>query len=165
METNNMLRYKIATLIIKEIAHNGRFTRTSFFEQRARNELLNEMVEDDERFFDLYVDSAKDLLIQYNLLKLSENGNVADLTEEGYNASKFNSILDYLQDINKKERTKLLIDKVSKIAPVITALVALISIIAGYITGHASIGIIVTLLLIGIAIGFFINESLRKIYG
>ena len=55
MENNDMLRYKIATLILKEIAHNGRYTRTSFLEEKARKEFMHDMVENDERFFSLYI--------------------------------------------------------------------------------------------------------------
>ena len=117
------------------------------------------------QLYHMLIFSAKDLLKQSNLLKLSENGNVADLTEEGYNASKYNSVQDYQRYVNKKVQTKLLIDKISKIAPIISTLVALVTAVAGFVTGHISIGVIVTILLIGIAIGFFINESIHKIYG
>jgi len=162
---NNKLRYSIATLIISEIAQKGRYTKTSYLEQKAKKEFLQEMVEDDERFFDLYFNSAIDLLKQNDLLKLNENGNLSDLTEEGYNAAKFNSVLDYQRDVNQKKQKKLFIETLSKISPAISTLIALVTAIAGYVTGHITIGIIVTILLIGVAIGFFINESIHKIYG
>lgn len=164
MHRNEGLRYKIATIYLKEISKNGRYTQISYLNKLAKDSLLSESSEEEEiRTFGLFNISAKDLLLEQGLLVLSEKGNYADLTQEGYKAAKFDSITEYFSSIENKEIRKNKIEIGAKIAEIISAIVAVIAFIIGYITNNINIGLLIVTFLMGLIIGFVINDIIKRI--
>ncbi len=162
MTNNEPFKNKIATLFLKEIASKGRFTKIDYLHRLANRDLKQYMPESDERMFDLYVDSAVHLLEENNLIVTNEKGNFADLTEDGIDAANYNSISEYIRNIQRKKKRKEVYELLSKIAPVISTLISVISFTIGLINKDTNITLLITLFLAGITLGFVISEILKK---
>lgn len=159
---NETLKYKIATLFLKEIASMGRLTQISYLHDIAKRDLKQEMPESDERYFNLYVDSAVELLKAEELIMTDDKEKFADLTEEGLKAAQHKSISQYFAVKEKKIQRKAMYEIGSKIATVLSAIIAAISLVIGFITKDIKVGLLVATFFVGAVIGFAINGLIKR---
>ncbi len=163
MLNNEELRYKIATIYLKEISLKGRYTEIGFLNKKAKDTLLSGLSQEDNRYWYLYIDSAKNLLIEQDLMVLTEKENFADLTEKGYKAAKYATITDYFLHEEKKKKIGKQLEFGEKIAVIVSAVITVVIPIIGLITKKLELGLLVAIFFAGLVIGFFIDRLIKRV--
>lgn len=125
------LKYKIATYVLSKLEEKGRCVRKDDLEGWAEKEFVQLMPEKDTRAFSLYVMSAFSLLEELCLIKMVSEKSV-DLTENGRDATKYNSVEKYIVKQKYKAELNERLDLLNKVIPIVSAICGVISAVVGY---------------------------------
>ena len=153
-------RFELADYFIRKLKEKVSEVKFSDLEGCAFDEMLKSMPEDDERKFWLYTNAAKDDLFRLGLV--SFDGKMIAISMEAMTLSEPISVRDILYEKIKKEKFEEKI-KVWKLYISIAGLFfAIIGTILNILSKHNSVGNVIGWLLVGVALGYFLNEFLNK---
>ena len=153
-------RFELADYFMRKLKERVREVKFSDLEEWAHNEMLNRMPEDDERKFGLYTKAAKDDLIKLGLV--SFDGKMIAISLEAMTLSEPISVRDILYEKIEKEKFEEKI-RVWKLYISIAGLfIAIIGTILNILSKDNSVGNFIGWLLVGVALGYFLNEFLNK---
>lgn len=153
-------RFELADYFMRKLKERVREVKFSDLEEWAHNEMLNRMPEDDERQFWLYTNAAKDDLIRLGLV--SFDGKMIAISMEAMTLSEPISVRDIHNQKKKKELFEEKV-KVWKLNISIAGLIfAILGTILNFLSKHNNVGSVIGWLLVGVALGYFLNEFLNK---
>jgi hypothetical protein len=153
-------RFELANYFIRKLKEKVREVKFSDLEGWAFNEMLKSMPEDDERQFWLYTNAVKDDLIRLGLV--SFDGKMIAISMEAMTLSEPISV----RDIHNQKKKKELFEEKAKVWKLNISIAGLIFAILGtilnFLSKHNSVGNVIGWLLVGVALGYFLNEFLNK---
>ena len=152
--------FELANFFIKILKEKGREVKFSDLEGWAKDEMINRMPEDDERFFWQYTNPAKRILEDLELVN-SDDKMIVISTE----ARLLSEPISVRVILDQKKKKELFEDKIKVWKFYITIagfLFAVIGPILNFLFKHNSVGDVIGWLFVGIALGYFLNEFLNK---
>ena len=152
--------FELADYFFKILKEKGREVKFSDLEGWAKDEMINRMPEDDERFFWRYTNPAKRILEDLELVNSDDKMIV--ISTEARTLLEPISVRGILDQKKKKEQFDVKI-KVWKLYISIAGLLfAILGPILNFLSKQNSVGNVIGWLFVGIALGYFLNEFLNK---
>jgi hypothetical protein len=155
MNLNEDFKYEIADSFISKLKEKGRGVRYSDLESWSEKQLIGKMPEDDERLFSYYIKSAKDILVDLELVRI--DGNIIDLTFFGRKIAENYSVREFVE---KKLEEKLFVEK-KPYRDYYLSILQLFTVLLGIIIPlfkSGDIGLSIGWLFVGIGFGSLVNE-------
>lgn len=156
MNLNELYKYEIADYFISKLKEKGRYIRISDLDEWALKLLRDKMPEDDERLFSFYKKSAKDILVDLELVRIE--GNIIDLTLFGRQTAEKYSVRELVE---KKLEQKLFVEKKpyrEYYLSILQLFVVFLGIIIPLFFNLGDIGLSIGWLFVGIGFGFLVSE-------
>lgn len=156
MTNREIFKYEIADYYILKLKEKGRGVLLSDLETWSESELKGKMPEDDEKLFDFYIKSAKDILFELELIRIDDN--IIDLTLLGRQIAEKHSVREIVQ---KRIEEKLFVEKKpyrDYNLSILQLCFVLLGIIIPFFFNSGAIGISIGWLFVGFGLGFLVSE-------
>ena len=156
MTNREIFKYEIADYYISKLKEYGRGVILSDLETWSITDLIGKMPEDDDKLIDFYIKSAKDILVELELVKIEDK--VIDLTLLGRKIAEKNSVREIVQ---KRIEEKLFVEKKPyrdyKLS-ILNLCFILLGIIIPFFFNSGTLGISIGWLFVGFGFGFLVSE-------
>ena len=152
--------FLLADYFMRILKEKGREMKFSDLEEWARREILSKMPENDDRLFDYYTNSAKDILKELGLVK--SEGKMIVVSLEARTLSEPISVRGILYQKKKKEESDEIIKKRYYYANIAAVIIPPVVALLPYFLNLGDIEQIIGWFLAGSSFGYFVNELINK---